>query len=205
MDDKEVWQGFAGVPAVLRGIEAMLDFLWIHGSQITERDSDLLEALENQYYSPGADIVSASNGAIHVKDKNTGRYGFADTKGKIVIPCEWDYGSCDNFSEGFVNLLDPVSWKWCYYDNKGNKLTEPIFSAAQPFSEGLASVGVGKLDGYIDQTGSMVIEAQYNKAGSFKNGLAVVKKDDEEFYIDKTGKKVMPYKYADLIKLKPVF
>ena len=64
MDNEEVRHGFTGVPAVLRGIEPMLDFLWIHGSQLTERDPDLLEALENQDYSTGADIVSASNGAI---------------------------------------------------------------------------------------------------------------------------------------------
>jgi len=46
---------------------------------------------------------------------------------------------------------------------------------ADSYSEGLASVGIGKKEGYINKQGEEVIPFIYDYAGSFSEELARVK------------------------------
>jgi hypothetical protein len=46
--------------------------------------------------------------------------------------------------------------RWGYIDRKGEWVINPRFDRASGFSQGLASVGMGKRWGYIDKTGRYV-------------------------------------------------
>jgi len=89
-----------------------------------------------------------------ITDYKTGKWGFIDRKGKLVI----DAGNFDlikrdileesrNFSEG----LFPVrkNGKWGYIDSRGNIIIEPQFDTAKRFSEGFALVSNSGRYGYI--------------------------------------------------------
>jgi hypothetical protein len=68
--------------------------------------------------------------------------------------------------------------KWGYMDRTGRVVIPLSFSGAEDFSEGLASVSIGKesvqKEGYIDRSGRLVIRARYYHAGDFSEGLAPV-------------------------------
>ena len=83
-----------------------------------------------------------------------------------------------------------------YLDRQGRVAIKQQFSTAEPFSDGLAEVGLpngdGELYGYIDTSGKMVVPAIYADASPFVAGLGVVKTTDGEvIVIDKQGNRIM--------------
>ena len=83
--------------------------------------------------------------------------------------------------------------KWGYIDSTGKVVLPLRYDGANPFSEGLAAVRVGRKWGYIDRTGEIVIQPEYGIAGFFHNGLAGVRMGfiDCHRFIDRTGKVVV--------------
>ena len=85
-----------------------------------------------------------------------------------------------------------------YLDRQGRVAIKPQFSSAEPFSDGLAAVGLpnddgdGELYGYIDTSGKMVVPAIYSAVSPFVAGLGVVTTTDGEvIVIDKQGNRIM--------------
>lgn len=83
-----------------------------------------------------------------------------------------------------------------YLDRQGRVAIKQQFTTAEPFSDGLAEVGLlsddGELYGYIDTSGKMVVPAIYAVATPFVAGLAVVSTTDAEvIVIDKQGNRIM--------------
>jgi hypothetical protein len=96
-----------------------------------------------------------------------GAFGFFDLAGRIVIPACYDGGSpwasdFGHFSDGFAMVVR--AGRSGFVDPSGRDLVceDPSFSAAQPFSEGLAVVRGGpagrQVAGFMDTTGRIVIE-----------------------------------------------
>lgn len=94
----------------------------------------------------------------------------------------------DNIKEEDLEVFSLFGYK----TKDGEKIIEPRFLDAKPFSEGLAAVQTFKKFGYINLKGEMVIRPQFLEAYEFQNGLAKVKipNDKKEFrygFIDRTG------------------
>lgn len=79
---------------------------------------------------------SFAEGLACVRVRATGKYGFIDATGKMIIPAAFD--GAMSFSQG----LAPVQWKqkWGFIDKSGRMVIAPRFLAARPFSDGLAAV-----------------------------------------------------------------
>jgi hypothetical protein len=140
------------------------------------------------------------------------KWGFIDRQGQLVIPPLFaNIYQETKFSAGLVPIQAPDSSKDGYLDATGKFQIAPQFTAARPFSEGLAAVKVGDevkgLWGYIDRTGKFVIRPQFTEsiagAGEFHEGLAPVSIRDPSTppdsigngitgYIDRKGKFVIP-------------
>ncbi len=125
-------------------------------------------------------------------DGKTGKYGFVDANGKVVIQPEWDSVAWGDvlkqsvvFNEGLCGVQR--DGKWGYIDTGGHLVISNQFDAAAPFFDGLARVSLGKLVGYIDKMGHYAINPQFENAGDFHDGLAPVQTEAGWGFIDKSG------------------
>jgi hypothetical protein len=143
-----------------------------------------------------ADAASAGttsdSSTILLPVKVSGKWGYANSNGQLVINPQFDYA--DDFHEGraLVCLGKPCTWwdspspnesRWGYIDTSGKMVITPQYGAAASFSEGVASVCTGDCSskptkpinrGYIDRDGRVVIPMQFGIASSFSEGLAQV-------------------------------
>ena len=123
----------------------------------------------------------ASEGLFWIKQN--GRFGFADTSEKIVIPPQYD--AVCHFLEGVASVL--INGKWGFINKKNKIVIQPLFEQVGYFSEGLAAYQLADKWGFIDTEGNPVIKPQYSYAYGFINGVAVVLQDMKYFNIDKNG------------------
>jgi WG containing repeat len=131
----------------------------------------------------------------------SGKCGYIDRTGKIVIPLKFDKAA-----EKFSNGLAWVSTKsgFGYIDKTGKivLMLHQSYSSADNFDGGPARVcsqgeGESRKCGYIDRTGKVVIPLKFDEAATkFSNGLAWVVINERLGYIDKTGKVKIPVKFT---------
>ena len=123
-----------------------------------------------------------------------GLYGLINTKGEIVIPCEWDWLS-SVFAEG-VSVAEKDG-KYGFIDYNGNVVFDFNWDDAEPFSEGIAKVKKNGKWGYIDRnTGYCAILCDWNYATSFVNGMAFVSNEEKKSgYIDKAGNSIGGFRW----------
>ncbi|HLF44938.1 MAG TPA: WG repeat-containing protein [Chitinophagaceae bacterium] len=150
---------------------------------------------ESQSWTKNYDLVDACDCGIYKVVKNN-KYGYADEKGKLIIPLIYDDGM--SFSEGRAGVM--IEKKWGFIDSAGNEIVKPLYTEVYSFHEGLAVVAKEESFGFIDLTGKLVIPLMYSNARSFGNQLAPVCNSKMIWgYINKTNKVVIPfqYNYAD--------
>lgn len=143
--------------------------------------------------------------------------GYIDETGAIAIEPKFNIAS--KFSEGLAWVgIDPnrkpykigtltlytsqsshsFDYNIGFIDKTGKWLTEPVYTFARDFSEGLAAVRTkDNKFGFIDKSGKLKIEAKFDWAESYSNGLAAVYVNGKHGYIDKEGIYVVKPKYAN--------
>lgn len=147
-------------------------------------------------------ILSAANGGyIITKDE---KEGYADSNGKIIIPCK--YKAIEAVYDG-EPILAREGNKLCLLDLKTGELVATCSITSQYFScfkNGMAQVIENKKYGLIDNTGKLVVPCIYERIDSFdiktfKGELTAAKKDGRWGFIDKKGKVVIPFEYEDQV------
>ena len=129
--------------------------------------------------------------------KLSGKYGFINNKGKIVIDTIYDDAG------PFIGKLARVNagsiW---YFINTKNKQVTQNFIGARDMVDGLAAVQTNSGRwGFINEKGKVVIEAQYDEVSDFYCGYAAVRYGRAESannlltygIIDTKGNIVVPY------------
>jgi WG containing repeat len=126
--------------------------------------------------------------------------GFIDRSGKLVFK---GYTSAASFSEGLaaVAVERGRDARYGFVNKRGEMIIKPRFSpvlshhdqiqSLSRFSEGLASVRVGNVYGYIDKKGDFRIAPQFLFADDFSEGLACARLKDKTGYIDESGRWVI--------------
>lgn len=123
-------------------------------------------------------------------EKN-GKYGYVDTKGRIVIEPQYDYAY--DFSEGLA-MVAGEDLK-CGYINKQGEIVIPFSFDSDPidgynyqgFSNGMAGVYIKGKYGFINKNGDYVIEPRFEYIRGFSDGVALVCENGLYGYIDETG------------------
>lgn len=149
---------------------------------------DLYKAVTNWDFVPNRHF---SDGMVAVKDAETGLYGFRNTRGKLLIPCQFEMAG--DFHEGLARVV--VDNRNGFINKKGAVVIKPAFNRASNFSCGRAGVEQDGKWGFIDAEGTQVIPFQYEHAGEFADSLALVKIDGKYGYIDCSGTLVIPNIY----------
>jgi hypothetical protein len=121
---------------------------------------------------------------------SNGKYGYIDTKGKIIVPTKYAFAKAFSSGLGLVAELDEKtnSMKWGYVNKQNEVKIKCQFSYAYNFSNELAMVQNGTDYGYIDKEGSYKINPQFKFATDFNGDYACIKQGDLFGYIDKEGK-----------------
>ena len=86
---------------------------------------------------------------MRIGDDETGKLGFIDKTGHIVI--NPTFGSVELFRDGLasVSIRKFMRSKRGFIDKTGHYVINPQFDYARSFSEGLAAVSIGDKWGYI--------------------------------------------------------
>lgn len=141
------------------------------------------------------------NARFKIYDSATGKYGFMDIEGNIIIEPRFDRAG--EFSEGLA--IAEIDGKCGYIDKEGNEIVPFIYDETVGYMEGLAAVQLNGKWGFIDITGKNIVPCKYDGIGTggsefhqdegFYEGLAVVELNGKRGYIDKTGNEVIPCIY----------
>jgi len=89
-----------------------------------------------------------SSGALVPYLGENGRYGYADSQGKPVIPAAWCH--VDAFSEGRARVLSCDKGLWGVIDQRGRWIAKPTFDSISSFHDGEAYAYTSKT---VDDTG----------------------------------------------------
>ena len=149
-------------------------------SKSTEADNKTKESPKPQVDKATA-AFQASLSQERLPVQNSGKWGYSDGAGKIVIKPQFDL--VFEFSEDMAVVQK--NEKWGYIDKTGKLVISPQFDYAFPFSEGLAEIRINSNYGYIDKTGKFIISPQLDGAYEFAEGLAPVEIDSKWGYISK--------------------
>ena len=130
--------------------------------------------------------------------KHDGKFGFIDTNGKEIAPCE--YATMDVFSEGFMLAKKEADGKmvWGFINAEGKETISFIYEDARRFSEGFAPVKQNGKWTYINTDGAPIVKPKYDNAWHFTEGLARVQLNGKWGFIDKSGKEVIPCRYDEV-------
>ena len=126
-----------------------------------------------------------------VQDKTTGKWGYADKKGRIIISGKYDlaegFQSDLGLAKVYVGTLRHGTiedeGKWGLIDKTGKEIVPCKYDKIRNFNDGLAEVYIGKLYngtsvggkfGFIDSIGVEIVPCRYDYVQNFSEGLAAV-------------------------------
>ena len=115
-----------------------------------------------------------------------GKYGFIDTTGKEVVPCQYDDASW-SFSEGLARVKK--DGKWRYIDTTGKEVIPCQYDNGYSFNKGFVVVVKDMKFGFIDLTGKEVIPCEYDCV-EYGEGYFTLIKDGYLTILDKNLNKV---------------
>lgn len=148
-------------------------------------------------YLPYDQVGDFQDGLAAVK--KLGQFGFINTQGNEVIPCQ--YTTTGGFSEGVAYVQKSSGSVGEVINTQGGTIfTIPAgYQFVGPFSEGLAKIAKNNLGGYIDKTGKIVIEPKYTQLGNFKGGRSIIVNAlGKQGFIDPAGKETVAPMYDQL-------
>ena len=139
---------------------------------------------------------SESLAAVSKNDK----YGFIDTKGKVVIEPKYEWAS--SFSDGLA--IVSVEGLYGAIDKQGKTVIPFEYQALADFHDGFATAARPPKNpedyeskyGLINKQNEIVIPFMYESMGNLSESLIAVKKDGKWGYVDTTNKSIIPINLA---------
>ncbi|MDR2920864.1 MAG: WG repeat-containing protein [Tannerella sp.] len=135
---------------------------------------------------------------IPKEDKQSGKWGYVDEKGKEVLPFEYDHAV--SFTDGLARVL--LNGNYVSINKTGQKF-ETIFT----LHGGLRKVISDGKCGYLNNTGDVIIPCKYdqiedfyNEQGKTVNDYAKVQIGEKFGIVDKKGKEIVSCSYDEIRK-----
>ncbi len=135
------------------------------------------------------EITTSEFGYVLEKER---KEGFADEKGKIVLPIEYERVS-NYFKDGLASLKK--NSKFGFYNKKGEIKVPIKFDKVENFNNKLALVITNRQFGYVDINGKILFLNKYEIMKGFEAGLAPVMKNNKWGLINTKGEIIVPLIY----------
>ena len=119
------------------------------------------------------DLGTFSEGLAWVVDDATGKCGYIDKTGQLVIPLEYD--TVYPFSDGMAVVRQGD--KWGAIDQNNNVVIPFQYDGSFGGTDGYMTVQVNGKYGLVDKENQMVVPAEYDDISTFENGAAYALKD----------------------------
>ena len=133
-----------------------------------------------------------NNGLYSFQDKESGKWGYKNKNGEIVINAQFDNGGYF-FGDEMIETLNGK--KWGAIDKKGNIIVNPQYDSLRYDGDGLFLVKLGKKWGWVNKKGEITINPQFDDVafglGFGRNKLAPVQMGSKMGYIDRSGQLVI--------------
>jgi hypothetical protein len=126
------------------------------------------------------------------------KIGYMDTKGKIIVPIEYDGNINFTNGEGLLIVAQTkadYTYEKFFFDKSGKRIGDKKYDEISNFSEGLAAVSKDGLWGFVDKTGKEIIALKYANTLGFSEGLAAVELNKKTGFIDAQGKEIIPFQF----------
>lgn len=147
-------------------------------------------------------VYGYNEGYLIYKDKTTGKYGYLDEQGKVVVPPK--YESAEPFKSGVavVGTSQFLMGENGLIDTKGNEIYPTIYNDILNLGEGRVALGqalaidepfVGSMYALADTTGEALTDFEFNGISDFQDGKASVYNEEYSYFIDNTGKKLKDF------------
>ncbi len=133
------------------------------------------------------------------KDEKSGKHGFKDANGKIIVTPVYD--TLKAFEDGLAVVGKRVTYSDFEYGliNKTGKLVVPVKYVSIYIRNGFivaeANVKGFQKSGFIDKTGKMITPLKYDYVGDISSDMARVGIANKYGYINKAGIEIIPVKY----------
>ncbi len=147
--------------------------------------------------SPGVEDALTEVTPLLIPYRSGDKYGFANAKKELIIPCIYDIHRDIGPFRGGLGLV-VKNQKFGFIDPTGYEAIPCTYILARQFSEGLAPVYDGRKWGFINVVGNLVIPFKYeNVFGDFSEGVAAVRYDKGDLtgYINHAGESVTDFEY----------
>ncbi len=116
----------------------------------------------------------------------SGRYGYVNYKGKMVIDAI--YEDAGQFIGNMARVSTGTSY---YFINKKGKMISSAFDNARDMVDGYAAVNIAGRWGFMNEKGNVTIEPIFDEVSDFYCGYAAVKQGTSYGVIDEKGKYVV--------------
>lgn len=143
----------------------------------------------------GGSLAAESGDLFLLRDAGNCHYYDRSGRKAFSVHCQ----NAGDFRQGRAPVQFPDGL-WGYVDRSGQTVITPAYDEADSFSEGLARVRRGGMNGYIDAEGRQVLPFKYARSGRLRQGLIWFQCNTGIYnsgYMDRTGKQVLPCKYQE--------
>jgi hypothetical protein len=102
------------------------------------------------------------------------RFGFANSRGELVVPME--YAQTHSFNDGLAAVAvgrnnDWDNWKWGFVNTSGELAIPATFDSAGNFEGGVAPVSRNGKWGFINTRGEIIVPIENDSLGHFSQGF----------------------------------
>jgi hypothetical protein len=132
--------------------------------------------------------ISVAQTYVFMMKNAEGKWGYANVKGEIVIPPQ--YENCDPFAENGLAVIvkDKV---FTIINTKGQAIPTDVQkyedAASKKFNDDLFAIKVNDKCGYLNGSGKLAIPLKYDDVSDFNGGFAVAKTGSKYVVLDTKG------------------
>lgn len=122
-----------------------------------------------------------------------GKWGFANTKGEIILVPTYDYVL--PFQNGFAKVKE--NGKWGFIDKTGKLVVPCEYEQLWNVAENVARFKQNRKFGAINSVGKVIIPPQYSELWEAREGSIVAAFNEKYGFLDANGKTIIPFEYDD--------